>query len=404
MLLRWYHATPPLPQEEALLAQALDAVAPQVTALTAQLPPRLVASVVTPLLQRWTATCWDLPASAAHHHSRPFGLLQHSLEVATHALTAFTRSSHWWTHVPDLAAQHRAQARWRLGTALAGLLHDAGKLFDVTVTLTPAAPAAPCRWDPLSEPLLTWLVRSQQAGVLPTPTVHWQPGRGTQHTAAGALAATLVLTRADLVALTVPVARELWSFLSGCADPANGFYPLIVRAPGAVSTPAADGQSVQTDLATLPPTTPGLAARVLTTLTQCCQDGTLRVNQVPGQVFVQGEETLVVVPMALKIVTERLAAQGITTPPGVLLYNDLAQAGYLLGPAGRNVAQATLARPGKAPVTLAVLRLPTALLWGAMPPAAYRGTFVVRHPDDATSHDAAVVAPAEGVPHGHATP
>jgi hypothetical protein len=310
----------------ALLAPVLVTMAPQVTALTALLAPVLVTTVLTPLLERWVALCWDLPASAAHHHSRPFGLLQHSLEVAIHALTAFTHSSAWWRKVPDPATRHRTQARWRLGTALAGLLHDGGKLFDVTVTLTPPAPAAHSRWDPLAEPLIAWLVRHQHAGALPTPTVTWQPGRGMQHTTAGALAATLLLTRADLVTLTVPVARELWGFLSG-ADPANLFYPLIVRAPDPAAGPAADSQSVQTDLATLPPTTPGLAARVLATLAQCCQDGALRVNQIPGQVFVQGEETLVVVPAALKIVTERLAAQGITAPTGVLRYNDLAQAG-----------------------------------------------------------------------------
>jgi hypothetical protein len=403
--MRWRMFRPlPAPlTDTALVAQALDAVAPQVTALTAPLAPALVQAVVTPLLARWVARCWDLPASAAHHHSRPFGLLQHSLEVATHALTAFTHSSAWWRNVPDPATRHRTQARWRLGTALAGLLHDGGKLFDVAVTLTPPAPAAPSVWDPLAEPLLAWLVRHQHAGTLPTPTVTWQPGRGTQHTTAGALAATLLLTRDDLVTLTVPVARELWGFLSG-ADPANLFYPLIVRAPGPAAGPAADGQSVQTDLATLPPATPGLAARVLATLAQCCQDGTLRVNQIPGQVFVQGEETLVVVPAAIKVVTERLAAQGITTPTGVLLYNDLAQAGSLLGLPGRNVAQATLARPGKAPVTLAVLRFPTALLWGATPPAPYGGTLVVRMPGDATGHDPTGVAPAEGEHDGRAPP
>jgi hypothetical protein len=260
--------------ETALLAQALDAVAPQVTALTAPLAPALVQAVVTPLLQRWAALCWDLPASAAHHHSRPFGLLHHSLEVAIHTLTAFTHSSAWWRKVPDPATRHRTQERWRLGTALAGLLHDGGKIFDVTVTVTPPSPVAPSHWDPLAEPLLAWLVRHQHTGTLPTPTVTWQPGRGTQHSTAGALAATLLLTRADLVTLTVPVARELWSFLSG-ADPANLFYPLIVRSPSPAAAPAADGHSVQTDLATLPPATPGVAARVLTTLAQCCQDGTL---------------------------------------------------------------------------------------------------------------------------------
>jgi hypothetical protein len=403
--MRWriFRPSPAPLTDTALLAHALDTVAPQVTALTAPLAPALVQAVLTPLLARWVALCWDLSASAAHHHARPFGLLHHSLEVAMHALTAFTHSSAWWRKVPDPATRHRTQERWRLGTALAGLLHDGGKLFDVTVTLTPPAPAAPSRWEPLAEPLLAWLVRHQHAGALPTPTVTWQPGRGMQHTAAGALAATLLLTRDDLVTLTVPVARELWSFLSG-ADPANLFYPLIVRAPGPAAALAADSQSVQTDLATLPPVTPGVAARVLTALAQCCQDGTLRVNQIPGQVFVEGEETLVVVPAALKVVTERLAAQGIPTPTGVLLYNDLAQAGYLLGPAGRNVAQVTLPSPGKAPVTLAVLRFPTALLWGATPPAAYGGTLVVRQADDAPGHAPTGVAAAEGEANGHPIP
>ena len=97
------------------------------------LPQALVETVVTPLLQRLTAFCWDLPASEAHHHSRPFGLLTHSLEVATHALVAFTQSSLWWQKAPDPAQRHRMQPHWRLGTACAGLLHDLGKVFDVTV-------------------------------------------------------------------------------------------------------------------------------------------------------------------------------------------------------------------------------------------------------------------------------
>ena len=116
---------------------ARSALASFGVSLTALLAPALVQAVLTPLLARWVALCWDLPASAAHHHSRLFGLLHHSLEVASHACTAFTQSSAWWRKVPAPATRHRTQERWRLGTALAGLLHDGGKLFDVTVTLTP---------------------------------------------------------------------------------------------------------------------------------------------------------------------------------------------------------------------------------------------------------------------------
>ena len=203
--------------------------------------------------------------------------------------------------------RHRSEGHWRLGTALAGLLHDSGKAFDVTVTL-PAVPA----WNPLQEPLLAWLLAHQAHGTLPTPTVTWQPGRGMRHQTLGALAAALLLTPEDLVGLTLPVTRELWAFLGGDPDPANLFHQLLVRRAGPGSptdAPAADGQSVRADLAAQPLPQRPLAAQVLATLAQCCQEGVLRVNQFPGQVFVQADATLVVVPMALDAVRQRLATR-----------------------------------------------------------------------------------------------
>ena len=362
--------TPPL-TTEALVAQALAPLAPQLTALTALLPQAVVAQTLLPLLHRLVAFCWDLPASAVHHHSRPFGLLTHSLEVAQHALHTFSQSSLWWATVPDPAQRHRTEGCWRLGTALAGLLHDGGKVFDVTVTL-PAVPA----WNPLQEPLLAWLLRHQGHSALPTPTVTWQPGRGMRHQTLGALAAALLLTSEDLVHLTLPVARELWAFLGGAPDPANLFHQLLVRraGPGApTDAPAADSQSVRADLAAQPPPQRPLAAQVLATLAQCCQEGVLRVNQFPGQVFVQDDATLVVVPTALDTVRQRLATTGVRLPGNALVFNDLAAAGYLLGTPGQNVMKAVFAREGKPPATLAVLRLPHALLWGATPPPPYGG-------------------------------
>jgi hypothetical protein len=218
-----------------------------------------------------------------------------------------------------------------------------------------------------------------------------------RHETAGALAATLLLTRADLVALTLPVARELWAFLGGDPDPANLFRQLLARPVAPVAFPAADGQSVRADLEAVPPAQPTLAAQVLAALAQCCQEGALRVNQFPGQVFVQEDATLVVVPAALEAVRQRLAPTGVRLPGNALLFNDLATAGYLLGAPGQNVVKAVFPREGKAPATLAVLRVPHALLWGATPPPPYGGPILLDLPAEAaperTPAPAAAAAP-----------
>ena len=360
-------STPPL-TPEALVAQALAALAPQLATLTPLLPQAVLAPTFLPVLHRLVTFCWDLPA-APPPDDRPWGLLTQSLAMAQQALTAFTQTRLWWATVSDPAQRHRTEGCWRLGTALAGLLHTGGTVFDVTVTL-PGVPA----WHPLQEPLLGWLLAHQAHGVLPTPTVTWPPGRSWQHQALGALVAALVLTPADLGRLTLPVAHELWALLGGAPDPANLFRQLLGR-PAVPGSLGAQGPSVHA----------ALAAQVLATLAQCCQDGTLRVNQIPGQVFVHNDATLVVVPTALTAVRQRLAPTGVRLPGNTLVFNALAVAGYVLGAPGQNVVRAMFPRAGKPPVTLAVLRLPHAPLWGATPPPPYGGAIRLALPAEAAA-------------------
>jgi hypothetical protein len=50
-------------------------------------------------------------------------------------------------------------------------------------------------------------------------------------------------------------------------------------------------------------------------------------------------------------------------------------------------------RAGKAPVTLAVLRLPHALLWGATPPPPYGGPLLLDLPAEAAPEPTPAPAP-----------
>ena len=198
----------------------------------------------------------------------------------------------------------------------------------------------------------------------------------------GALVATLVLTRAESGAphdACSPRAVGLSGWRSGPGQslspaPGTAGRARLSRVPPGRGRPIGARRS-----AALPPPQPTLAAQVLATLAQCCQEGTLRVNQFPGQVFVQEDATLVVVPAALDAVRQRLAPTGVRLPGNPLLFNDLAAAGYLLGAAGETWSKRSFrapARPldarGAAPAARAAV--------GCRPPPPYSGAILLDLP------------------------
>jgi hypothetical protein len=350
---------------ESCVSQALHDHAHSVTPLLDGIPTP-VQPLVRLVLERLLVMAWDLPASEVHHHSRPFGLFQHSLEVATAALVAFERTTLWWQYTPELVQRHQMEPYWRVGTALAGLLHDGGKLLDCTVTMDhPDAASPPAVWEPLTQDLLTWLLTFQDNSTLPRPTVTWQPGRGMQHEGAAVLVASLLLPQTVTRALTLPVARSLWDFLRGAEEPTNVFLHLVPGANGA------DSLSVRSDLRTHEAPPQRLASRVLSALKGACADGTLRVNQFPGQVFVRSHDTLVVMPKALDVLRRPLQAAGVRLPGNEAVYTALADQGWLLGESGQHIQPATFARPNKEPVALTVLCFPNNVLWGNSPPEPF---------------------------------
>lgn len=77
-------------------------------------------------LERYAALVQQFPASEAHHHSYPGGMLDHGLEIVAYALRL--RQSHLLPVGAPPESQAAQAEAWTAGTAYAALLHDVGKI------------------------------------------------------------------------------------------------------------------------------------------------------------------------------------------------------------------------------------------------------------------------------------
>ncbi|WP_027015309.1 MobH family relaxase [Comamonas composti] len=108
---------------------------------------RQFATLYRAPLERYAELVQRFPASEAHHHAYPGGMLDHGLEIVAYALKL--RQSHLLpagSTPEDQAAQSEA---WTAAVAYAALLHDVGKLaVDLHVELADGS-----TWHPWHGPL-----------------------------------------------------------------------------------------------------------------------------------------------------------------------------------------------------------------------------------------------------------
>ena len=133
------------PQREAYLTAIRD--------LLRGIPGEAWNHLVERVLLRFALYVFDLPGSQADHHARPFGLFDHSIEVAHGNLEALSARKLHFSHDPVADEQERPP--WTYAAFLSGLLHDVGKLHDLEVRTEDGKHA----WNPQLEPLATWLAR-----------------------------------------------------------------------------------------------------------------------------------------------------------------------------------------------------------------------------------------------------
>jgi hypothetical protein len=124
-------------------SEVSDVAGRALSRLTGRSEWRLVYEL-TGLLAFWVA---DLPASERHHHRQPFGLLEHSTEVAATVARNIDRRWNSDQAGPNLTREERSM--WARVSYVTALLHDVGKVMDVTVS----DPGSRAEWDPLQEPL-----------------------------------------------------------------------------------------------------------------------------------------------------------------------------------------------------------------------------------------------------------
>jgi DNA relaxase TraI-like protein len=252
----------------------------------------------------------DLPASADHHHSSRFGLLQHSLEVARNMLEEFEKTL-LPDAPPDLAVFNTEAdpVQTQYLCFLAGLGHDLGKLFDIELV------AGEQRWSPLNEAYAEFLRRVKRG-----PVLEWNEKRVRGgHAQFSPWLMHHLLSPADVRFIGLEWLPELTRALTGThTDQATPLARLVSML---------DQQSVEQAapewMTKRPDSKVNQFIRALRDLISGCR---LRVNSPGAPVYVTGFKAAVVVPRSLSAARGYLKEDKITLPSNHHLYDLLAQA------------------------------------------------------------------------------
>jgi hypothetical protein len=142
-------------------------------------------------VRRLAAWTYFLPASEHHHHTTPYGLFKHSLEVAQHLVSGYISSGRGSVD-PD------ERGRDRLMLFIIGITHDLGKIYGVVVTYGPDRDGKMVTWRPNRKDTLAAFCADARKLELPIQA-EWKDGRGLRglnsHEALGPYLLALVVDR-----------------------------------------------------------------------------------------------------------------------------------------------------------------------------------------------------------------
>jgi len=331
----------------------------------------------------------QLPASEAHHHAGPGGLLRHALEVALEAMK-LRRGA---LLPPGASAEElaRLQDVWTYACVSAALLHDIGKpLADQRVTLFGADHAPLGQWNPTDGPMrlparyyrVEFVARRRyrrHERLTPLLAGHIIPAEGLRWLAGE------------------PEAMDAWlAALQGDYEEAGPLGAIVSRADGlSVARDLSGGDRVRMPTARTKP----LADRLITALRHLLAQEELPLNRRGAAGFLAGEDLWLVSKRVLDAIKEHLAREGQTGIPSRndRLMDELQQHGQLI-PNDEQAIWPCEVRIGDWAHRLTLLRLEASTVWpdperrpapleGSVTPVA--GSTEAEVPDSAHEHQTA---------------
>lgn len=307
-----------------------------------------------PMFEALAGFVQQLPASEAHHHAGPGGLLRHALEVALEAMK-LRRGA---LLPPGASAEElaRLQDVWTYACVSAALLHDIGKpLADQRVTLFGADHAPLGQWSPTDGPMRL-------------PARYYRVEfvarrRYRRHERLTPLLAGHIVPVEGLRWLTgEPEALDAWlATLQGDYEEAGPLGAIVSRADGlSVARDLSGGNRVRMPTARTKP----LADRLITALRHLLAQEELPLNRRGAAGFLVGEDLWLVSKRVLDAIKEHLAREGQTGIPSRndRLMDELQQHGQLI-PNDEQAIWTCEVRIGDWEQRLTLLRLEASTVW-----------------------------------------
>ncbi|MEJ2404133.1 MAG: MobH family relaxase, partial [Candidatus Thiodiazotropha sp.] len=307
-----------------------------------------------PMLEAMARFVQQLPASEAHHHAGPGGLLSHSLEVAVEALKL--RRSALLPTGGSAEKLARLQDVWTYACVSAALFHDVGK---------PASNHIVTLYDEHHVPLGLW---SATDGAIKHParfyTVAFVPKRRyRRHERLAPLLVSHVIPADGLRWLTSePEAMDAWlATLQGEYEEAGALGTIISKADGlSVARDLSGGSGIRMPSARSKP----LAERLLTALRHLLAQEQIPLNRRGAAGFLVGEDLWLVSKRVLDAIKEHLAREGQTGVPSRndRLMDELQQRGLLI-PNNERAIWTCEVRIGDWAQRLTLLRMEASTIW-----------------------------------------